>query len=546
MMVLDHKFTIFFLFIIIYLAKTEDIGYVGPNYVLKTTPRGLEDPETGRPYVNNPPNHPNYPVEHRNIQYIPPTNPPIDPPTRPNPPVDPPTRPNPPVDPPSFPPVPKTPAFPCAQHSHVFSFSNVGLQKIGPDFIKSSDIISLYIDNNNINNVSPYAFRNTQNLKYLDLSGNRIPKEKLLQLARINNLQTLIINNNQDSHSPDTDTMKEYGTFPNLKTLHLSNSQLRNFQVHFHLAMPNLIYLYLNNNSISSDDAIFENIPITLTHLHLNNNSITQVKQGKLRYLREFSMDDNVITQICYENCEDTSISLKGAFEMQNLSLSGNQISEITIDAFTDARGLSLLDLSGNKIADVAKGTFNNTNYINTLSLANNVLGVVPDVCPVYYLVNLDLSGNRIGAIHSNAFCAHLRNTLEYLYLSDNIITIIEPRAFQSLDKLKYLDLSGNRLRQLPTHWLSWYVEELHLERNNFTDLDHIPLSNVKMLGNVYLDGNPMPTLKANSFNVLPGHLRVHLKNVRVEECAPCQCDNDNDNDYDINDDNYGNFGSPD
>ncbi|XP_039312827.1 leucine-rich repeat-containing protein 15 [Solenopsis invicta] len=514
-----HKFIIFFLFTIIYLAKTEH-----NRHNTRDDPDLWTTQKTGGSVYR----YPSYsPVT------IPPHLPETDPTPRPYPRVTD-STPRPYYRVTNLTESPYNPPINCVRHDHDFSFINVGLQKIGPDFIKSTDTIRLSLNSNNISDISPSAFRNIKNLKYLDLSGNRIPKEKLLLLAKTENLQTLIINNNNDSHNPATDTMKEYNVFPNMKHLHLSSNQLRNFQVHFYLAMPYLTHLHLNNNSISSSDAVFENIPATLIQLHLNKNSIDRVKKDKLRSLQELSMDNNVITQVCFENCQDTSISLKGATEMQNLFLSKNLISEITLDAFTDTRSLSTLDLSGNKIADIAKGTFNNINYISNLSLANNILATVPDVCSIFYIVNLDLSGNRISAIHSDAFCAHLRN-LEYLHLSNNVITTIEARAFRSLEKLKYLDLSGNRLRQLPAHWIySSYVQELHLERNNFTNLDSISLIHIKTLSDVYLDENPMPILNTQSFQVLPGHLRVHLKNVRIQDECECQCENDNeDNDDD-------------
>lgn len=254
------------------------------------------------------------------------------------------------------------------------------------------------------------------------------------------------------------------------------------------------------------------------------------------RHLHELNMDDNVITQICFEKCEDESISLKGAVKLQNLSLANNLISEVSPDAFSDTSRLLMLDLSGNKISDVAKGTFNNTTMISNLSLANNILATVPDVCSMFYLKTLDLSGNRISAILSITFCARLR-TLEYLYLSNNVITTVETRAFYSLQNLKYLDLSGNRLRQLPANWgYSLSVQELHLERNNFTELDNTSLFNIKSLMNVYLDENPMPILKVESFQSLPGYLKLHLKNMRVEDkCEECQCD-----DEEAEDDNNG------
>lgn len=182
----------------------------------------------------------------------------------------------------------KAPSFipnPCIHHSsHVFSFSNVGLQKIGRDFITSDDIISLHLDNNDINEISPFAFHKVPKLRYLDLSGNKIPKEKLLSWAGNANLRVLIIDNNRDSHNPVKNILKEYDVFSNLKFLQLCNSQLGNFQIPFFLAVPTLTHLQLSNNSINASDVVFDNIPATLTHLYLNENSIDRVKPDKLRY----------------------------------------------------------------------------------------------------------------------------------------------------------------------------------------------------------------------------------------------------------------------
>ncbi|KAL0128866.1 hypothetical protein PUN28_003914 [Cardiocondyla obscurior] len=426
----------------------------------------------------------------------------------------------------------------CNPHGHIFKFSNVGLQKIGQDFIKSHDIIKLSLDNNNISEISPFAFRNTQNLKYLDLTGNNIPKAKLLMMNGNVKLEELIINNNRDFRTSTQNIMNDYEVFPNLKYLHLSNSQLNNFLVPYFTATPKLTHLYINNNSIDSSEIVFDNIPTTLTHLHLNKNFITGIQQGKLRHLQELIMNENNITKLCYENCEDESIYLKNAELLTILSLSNNQISEISENAFHDTHYLLELDLSNNKITNIHQGTFNTTRRIQKLSLANNKLSAIPNICSIYNLKILDLSGNHIGAISSNAFCLYQMN-LQELYLSNNIITTVENEAFFGLHNLQYLDLSGNRLRQLPTYWLhplSGSIQDLHLERNSFTDLDSVSLINIKTMKNVYLDENPMPTLSAGSFHLLSKHLKVHLRNVFVEnKCAECSCDNDEDNDENSN-----------
>src|SRR5436190_1352289 len=101
-------------------------------------------------------------------------------------------------------------------------------------------------------------------------------------------------------------------------------------------------------------------------------------------------MDNNYITQVCYEECEEKSISLKGAVRMQHLSLSKNQITKVSPDAFKDMQSLQSLDLSGNKIANLAKNTFNRVVQISKLNLADNVLATVPeDIGQIKYLTSL-------------------------------------------------------------------------------------------------------------------------------------------------------------
>ncbi|XP_072763684.1 uncharacterized protein [Anoplolepis gracilipes] len=400
-----------------------------------------------------------------------------------------------------------------------FRFSDVGLQRIGRNFIKSNSIISLSLDNNNISEISPFAFRSMRNLRHLNLSGNRIPIQKLLSLTGNHNLEMLIINNNHNNYdTSDNDNaekiLQEYEVFQKLEQLQLCNSQLRDIQVPFYIATPILTHLHLCNNSISSSRAVFDNIPSTLTHLKLDKNLIDRVEQGKLRNLQELRMNENEITQVCFEECETQSIPLKGAIKMRILSLSKNQISEVSSDAFNDMENLVNLDLSGNKITNLAKDTFNSTVWVTDLSLAYNILATIPNVCSMLNLKSLNLTGNRISAVPPDTFCRLQR--LEYLYLSDNMITTIETRAF-NLQSLMYLDLSGNQLKQLPILWISpWRIQELHLERNNFIELDDLSLKNIQSLRNVHLDENPMVKFRAESFQSFPGHVIFHLKNIRV------------------------------
>ncbi|XP_014470809.1 PREDICTED: decorin-like [Dinoponera quadriceps] len=415
----------------------------------------------------------------------------------------------------------------------ILRFSEVGLRKIGPDFIISQKIISLSLDNNEISNISPLAFRSMRNLRYLNLSGNKIPTERLLSLEGVTELQTLIINNNNPINPIKIEKHSNYSAvecvFEKLEYLHLCNSQLKNFKIH-HQMMPLLTHLYLSNNSIESADIIFNNIPATLRTLYLDNNLIDQVEQNKLRNLLELVMNNNYITEVCFDKCQKKSIPLRGANKLKKLSLSKNQISKVLVDAFTDTEKLEYLDLSGNNITEIINGTFNNPVWIKILSLADNKFITIPNICPLKYLTSLDLSGNRINAVHANNFCNFAY--LERLYLANNSITTIGHQAFSNFRSLKNLDLSGNQLSQFPPQWANvWRLEELHLERNKFEELSDVTLGTMKKLKNVYLDENPMIHFKAESFKSLSANFTVHLKNILIEKTYEDNYDDSNDYD---------------
>lgn len=255
-MALGHKIILFFVLITAHLVKTEQYDLrKNVQKIFSEEIQKMKEPVGG--FTVNPPTGPGL-TTHKPMYPINPTNIPI--------------------------------RYQQSYPSDLsFRFSDVGLQRIGRDFIKSSSIISLSLDNNNISNISPFAFRSMQNLRHLNLSGNRIPKDKLLLLNGNNNLQTLIINNNNDTfdcndNSNTEKILKEYEIFPSLEHLHLCNNQLRNIEVSFYIAMPILTHLHLSNNSLSSSSAIFDNIPASLTHLKLDKNLIDRVEKEKLRY----------------------------------------------------------------------------------------------------------------------------------------------------------------------------------------------------------------------------------------------------------------------
>lgn len=84
------------------------------------------------------------------------------------------------------------------------------------------------------------------------------------------------------------------------------------------------------------------------------------------------------------------------------------------------------------------------------LSLHHNRLVEVPSraLRNLKKLKYLDLSGNRIDCIELDSF-AGLDGSLTYLNLADNSIDSLPREAFGSLPKLDTIDLSGNNIAYL-------------------------------------------------------------------------------------------------
>ena len=115
---------------------------------------------------------------------------------------------------------------------------------------------------------------------------------------------------------------------------------------------------------------------------------------------------------------------------------------------------------------------------------------------------------------------------LEFLDLSGNPLMEIEPEDFKDLRPLKQLFLMGCQLSKL--HSLIYQslpnLEELDLRENRFETLSPFEFTHLKKLKNLYLDGNRIKLISDNTF----AGLRVnklglsHNQIVALSLCAFC------------------------
>ncbi|KAK8383440.1 hypothetical protein O3P69_019080 [Scylla paramamosain] len=98
------------------------------------------------------------------------------------------------------------------------------------------------------------------------------------------------------------------------------------------------------------------------------------------------------------------------------------------------------------------------------------------------------------------------------LSLSHNKIAMIHETALEGLDSLVYLDLSGNRLKSLPSQvWQLTRLTHLYLGDNSFTDAETFNISNLVNLEVLDLHLNHLSKIDYNSLEPLTRLRSVHL-----------------------------------
>ena len=194
---------------------------------------------------------------------------------------------------------------------------------------------------------------------------------------------------------------------------------------------------------------------------------------------------------------------LPHATTLKVLDLSGNKISRISSNAFSDLFKLQMLDLYHNDISVLHQNAFNG----------------------LQELQHLDLSDNSISNIHGDAF-SELRELLS-LYISCNNL-LINDNTFSGLQKLKNLELSCSVL-QIPDG--SPFHELISLQTLKILADNVICLTNATFVGlkslqelsimNIYVDNITAPfagLLSPRSLTIFNSNIQSVADCVKVEK----------------------------
>uniref|UniRef100_A0A3P9KHR6 Leucine rich repeat containing 32 n=2 Tax=Oryzias latipes TaxID=8090 RepID=A0A3P9KHR6_ORYLA len=356
-----------------------------------------------------------------------------------------------------------------------------------------------------------------------------------------------------------------------VQTLDLSRNQVQNLSretLGFHTGFHRL---NLHANKIHFiQPGLFKDMPdlrvLDLSRNHLSVFAVSKVNVGPLYALKSLDLSGNGF----YTGMSDSFLADSPSLE--SVSLSDNSITKVTQDTFRGLLSLKKINLHNNVILEIEDGAFDflqnlteldlsknsitcikdfNLNTLKVLNLSKNSLedfqSTSPDID--FELVSLDLSENKILYFP----LLPKKNVLEHLDISRNRIQTVteslEKQTHLSFEKLRYLDMSYNNLKDIPERFFRCMtsLEILNMSHNCISSFSitnesvlqkakvinlsynslqslHFKKNTLHYLRKLYLQGNDLKMLDQQIFQSLPNirHLQLQENNLRI-----CSSDED-------------------
>ncbi|XP_019633884.1 PREDICTED: LOW QUALITY PROTEIN: uncharacterized protein LOC109477245 [Branchiostoma belcheri] len=263
----------------------------------------------------------------------------------------------------------------------------------------------------------------------------------------------------------------------------------------------------LGLTSIPSD------LPPDTRHLYLDDNSIANIKVKDLAnvpQLRVLEIHNNLVTNDGIEQG-----AFNGLRKLEYLYLSGNSLSSVPVDL---PPTLKSLYLDNNYISTIPPTALSQTTNLERLYLENNALtddGITPgSLAGVTNLKYLILSQNRLRSVPSE-----LPKSLEVLSLEDNRLTKLPPYKFYELQDLERLYLNNNSLTNdgIADEAFEGMIslERLYLSNNS---LSAVPYNLPRTLHQLFLQDNRITALEPFTFSTLPQLKRLYLRGNRLTD----------------------------
>lgn len=263
----------------------------------------------------------------------------------------------------------------------VLSLENTALKDIsllGPRYLRR--LLTLNLRHNELTEIPGLIFRSISSvcqLRYLDLSYNRIFNFQRDGFGCLSSMRRLLLNNN---YLNESESNLVFGHMRNLEELDVSNNGLNDFPEfnqmntidYFDYDLSRLI---MNSNNLNHLRRSNFNKLRNLMILELNNNKISSIEDESFSYLHKLELLDltqNLISTI-------NQYTFKNLFNLKRLLLGNNRLIRLDMFSFDNLEKLEYLDLNDNYIYQIGSHAFSSLASLEniclkTLSYNNNSL----------------------------------------------------------------------------------------------------------------------------------------------------------------------------
>ena len=380
-------------------------------------------------------------------------------------------------------------------------------------FLNLKNLTTLTVRENSLTRLNPNAFKNTPNISKIDLGKNDLDGNVFNDLRSMTKLRTLTMDSNSftevptDAFSVQTDTLQELDLSGNgltqsslqalrklnkIRSLRLDDNNFNSIPLDICVNISSTLnWLSIKNNGLSTNELINLKVLYELKELHLDGNNLGWLPRGlfsNMFNLRTLTLGHNRLSMIT----RNTFDGLGRALEY--LLLNRNRISRITDDALLKINHLRVLDLSRNRLTTINLPSI--MPQLRVLNLSSCQLQRFPDGLRKFTLVdNLDLSGNRMQqlpriTITSSSFIENVDfsnnqigriddltyvGRIGHLSLKRNQLGTITVDVFDRVTSIEFLDISDNRLSDIPpaVQHASASIVRVNMNNNQITSLSN-------------------------------------------------------------------------
>ncbi|XP_066235591.1 leucine-rich repeat-containing G-protein coupled receptor 6 [Saccopteryx leptura] len=360
---------------------------------------------------------------------------------------------------------------------------------------------------------------------YLDLSMNNLTELRPGRFHHLRFLEELRLSGNHLSHIPGG----AFSGLYSLKILMLQNNQLGGIPAEALWQLPSLQSLRLDANLISLvPERSFEGLSC-LRHLWLDDNALAEVPVralNNLPALQAMTLALNRISHIpdyAFQNLSSLVVlhlhnnqiqhlgthSFEGLHSLETLDLNHNELREFPMAIRTLSR-LQELGFHNNNIKAIPEQAFLGNPLLQTVHFYDNPIQSVGRSAFQYLPKLHTLSLN--GAMDIQEF-PDLKGTtnLETLTLTRAGIRLLPPRMCQQLPRLRVLELSHNRIKELPSLHRCQKLEEIGLQHNRIWEVRADTFSQLSSLRALDLSWNVIQSIHPEAFVTLHSLVKLDL-----------------------------------